>query len=83
MKGRLSSRMSSFLAVIPSDTDWMTRDLPDVILDGRKLGTSVLKALRTSGLIEIVGNGSGSGMRALRVWRLTEYGKAKKEKGGQ
>ena len=80
MKGRLSSRISSFLAVIP-DGEWMTHDLPDVILDGRKLGTSVLKTLRTSGLIEIVGNGTKSGDRALRIWRLTEYGKTRK--GGQ
>jgi hypothetical protein len=75
--------MSSFLAVIPEDVDWMTRDLPDVILDGRKLGTSVLKSLRTSGLIEIVGNSSKSQMRALRIWRLTEYGKTRKGEGGQ
>ena len=78
MKGRLSSKMSAFLAVIPEDVDWMTQDLPDVILDGRKLGTSVLKSLRTSGLIEIVGNSSKRQMRALRIWRLTEYGKARK-----
>ena len=78
MKGRLSSKMISFLAVIPEDVEWMTRDLPAVILDGRKLGTSVLKALRTSGLIEIVGGGTGRGMHSLRVWRLTEYGKARK-----
>ena len=78
MKGRVSAKMISLLAVIPSDVDWMARDLPAVIVDGHKLGTSVLKSLRTSGLIEIVGNSSNSQMRALRIWRLTEYGKMKK-----
>lgn len=78
MKGPLSSRMSSFLAVIPEDVEWMTRDLSPVIVDGKRVGTSVLEAMRNAGLIEIVKTRRKRGMWALRVWRLTEYGKVKK-----
>jgi hypothetical protein len=73
--------MASLLAVIPSDTEWMARDLPAVIVDGKKVGTSAFRDLHDAGLTEIVGRGKGQGMHSLRIWRLTEYGKTRK--GGE